>query len=91
MEEEADVVVEGESFEVVDKFCYLGDMVCREDGVDAAVTSRLRCAWAKFRELAPCLISKLTPRKMNGQVYRSYARSCMINGADTWATKAEPD
>ena len=30
MEEEDDVVVEGESFEVVEKFCYLGDMVCSD-------------------------------------------------------------
>lgn len=91
VEVEDDVVVEGETYEVVEKFCYLGDMLSRGGGVDAAVTARVRSAWAKFRELAPFLTSKATPRKMKGQVYTACVRSCLIYGAETWATKVEHD
>ena len=55
---EADVVAEGGAFEVVEKFCYLGDMVSRRGGVDAV--ERQRSAWVKFRELSPFLTSKKT-------------------------------
>ena len=42
--------------ELVDKFCYLGDMLS-VDG-DAAVETRIRIGWNKFRQLVPLLTSK---------------------------------
>ena len=43
------LVVDGGKYDIVDSFCYLGDMISMEGGADAAV----RCARKKFRELAP--------------------------------------
>jgi len=37
--------------ELVDKFCYLGDML----RVGAAVEARIRIGWNKFRQLVHCL------------------------------------
>jgi hypothetical protein len=45
----------------VRKFCYLGDMLDADGGVDSAVTTRVRRAWNKFRELAPFLTAKRYP------------------------------
>ena len=42
----------GENFDRVDKFCYLGDMIGAGGGAEEASRARVRCAWAKFRELA---------------------------------------
>ncbi|XP_057312496.1 uncharacterized protein LOC130654010 [Hydractinia symbiolongicarpus] len=41
------------SLEIVEKFCYLGDMLGSEGGVGRSVTCRIGSAWKKFRELLP--------------------------------------
>jgi len=35
--------VDGETYNMVDSFCYLGDMLSVEGGVDAAMMARVRC------------------------------------------------
>ena len=44
--------------ELVDKFCYLGDMLSVDGDADAAVEARVRIVWNKFRQLVPLLTSK---------------------------------
>jgi len=44
-----------DKFACVDKFCYLGDLISAGRGAEEASRARVRCAWAKFRELAPVL------------------------------------
>ena len=43
--------------ECVPKFCYcyLGDTLGAGGGVEEAARARVRCAWAKFKELSPIL------------------------------------
>ena len=41
------------NLELVDKFCYLDDMLS-VDG-DAAVETRIRIGWNKFRQLVPLI------------------------------------
>jgi len=41
--------------ELVDKFCYLGDMLSVDGDADAAVETRIRIGWNKFRQLVPLL------------------------------------
>jgi len=43
------------NLEVVDKFCYLGDMLSVDGGADAAVDARIRIGRNKFRQLVPLL------------------------------------
>ena len=43
------------NLELVDKFCYLGDMLSVEEDADAAVEARIRVGWNKFRQLVPLL------------------------------------
>ena len=45
----------GVKVECVSKFCYLGDTVGSGGGVVEAARARVRCAWAKFKELSPIL------------------------------------
>ena len=47
-----------EKLECVERFCYLGDMIGAGGGAKEASRARVRCAWAKFRELAPILTSR---------------------------------
>ena len=41
------------NLEVVDNFCYLGDMLSVDGDADAAVEARVRIGWNKFRQLVP--------------------------------------
>ena len=43
------------NLELVDKFCYLGDMLSVDGDADAAVETRIRIGWKKFRQLVRCL------------------------------------
>jgi len=44
--------------ELVDTFCYLGDMLSVDGDADAAVEARIRIGWNKFRQLVPLLTNK---------------------------------
>ena len=47
--------------ELVDKFCYLGDMLSVDGDADTAVEARIRIGWYKFRQLVPLLTNKASP------------------------------
>ena len=44
--------------ECVSKFCYLGDTLGAGGGVEEAARARVRCAWAKFKELSLILTAR---------------------------------
>ena len=78
---------EGEECEVVDKFCYLGDMLSVGGGADAAVVTRIGSAWKKFRELKPILTSKYVSCKTKGKIYEACVASVMSYASETWPMK----
>jgi len=45
------------NLELVDKFCYLGDMLSVDGDVDAAMEARIQIGRKKFRQLVPRLIN----------------------------------
>ena len=49
----------------MDKFCYLGDMLSVDGDVDAAVESRIRIGWNKFRQLVSLLMVSRPIHKMS--------------------------
>ena len=53
-----EVQVGPDKLEVVASFCYLGDMLSAGEGCEIAVTTRVKTAWKKFRELLPVLTSR---------------------------------
>ena len=46
------------NLQLVDKFCYLGDMLSVQGDADAAMEARIRVGWNKFRQLVPLLTNK---------------------------------
>jgi len=46
------------NLELVDKFCYFGDMLSVDGDADAAVENRIRTGWNKFKQLVPLLTNK---------------------------------
>jgi len=75
--------------ECVNSFCCLGDVIAQGGGVEGATRHRVKCAWGKFRELAPILTSRGAPLKLKGKIYRTCVQSVMVYGSETWAAKAE--
>ena len=73
--------------ELVDKFCYLGDMMSVDGDADAAVEARI--SWNKFRQLVPLLTNKDMSLIMRGRLYSSCVRSSMLHGSETWPVRKE--
>ncbi len=80
-----------EKLECIAKFCYMGDMICAEDGVQEASRAMVRCAWAKFRELTPILTSRGASLAVKGKVYKACVQRVMMYGSETWAMKNDQE
>ena len=60
------------------------DMLSAGGGCEIAVTTRVKTAWKKFRELLPVLTSRHLSYKTHGHVYSSCVRSAMLHASETW-------
>ena len=78
-----------EKLELVDKFCYLADMLSVDGEDDAAVEAKIRIGWNKFRQLVPQLTNKDMSLIMRGRLYSSCVRSSMLHGSETWPVRKE--
>ena len=59
-------------------------MLSAGEGCDISVTTRVKTAWKKFRELLPVLTSRHLSYKTRGHVYSSCMRSAMLHASETW-------
>ena len=78
------VQVDGCELEVVDRFCYLGDMLSAGGGCMTAAIARCKSAWGKFRQLLPLLTARSISFKTKGRVFDSCVRSAMLHASETW-------
>ena len=72
-------------FFLLNKFCYLGDMLSQEGGCEHAILKRIQTGWLKFREL----IGKGMSLRSKGIIYITCIKPVMLYGSETWATKVE--
>ena len=79
----------GSNLEVVNKFCYLGDMLDAGGGAESSTVTKVRSGWKKFRELLPLLTTKVISLKVKGELYAACVRSVMLYGSETWLIKVE--
>jgi len=59
---------------LVDKFCYIGDMLSMDGDAAAAVEARIRIGCNKFRQLVPLLINRDISPIRSGRLYSSCAK-----------------
>ena len=81
--------IDGDEYEIVDKLCYLGDMLSQEGGCEHAILKRIQTGWLKFTELSGLLIGKGMSVKSKGIIYTTCIRPAMLYGSETWPTKIE--
>ena len=73
--------------ETVKGFRYLGGRLNSSGGCETAVTSRVRIGWMKLlRECGELLRGRFSLR-MKWMAYRSYVRSAMLYGSETWCLR----
>jgi len=77
------------NLELVEMFCYLGDMLSVNGDADAAVEARIGIGWNKFRQLVSLLTNKDISLKVRGRLYSSCVRSSMLHGSETWPVRKE--
>jgi len=77
------------NLELVDKFCYFGDMLSVDGDANVAVENRIRIAWNKFRQLVPLLTIKNISLKVRGRLYCGCVRNSMLHGSETWPVRNE--
>ena len=70
--------------EVVASFRYLGDMLSAGGGCKITVTTCVKTAWKKFRELLPVLTSRHLSYKTRGHVYSSCVQRAILHASETW-------
>jgi len=66
------------NLEVVDKFCYLGDVLSVDGDADAAVEARIRIGSNKFRQLVPLLTNKDISLIKRGRLAKQTGRMLWI-------------
>jgi len=77
------------NLELVDKFCYWGDMLSVDGDADAAVKTRIWIGWNKFRQFVSFLTNKNISLTVRGRLYSSCVRSSVLHGSDTWPVRKE--
>jgi len=77
------------NLEVVDKFCYLDNILSVDGNADAAVKARIHIGWNKFRQLVPLLTNRDISLIRRGRLYSSCVRSSMLHGSETWPVRKE--
>jgi len=75
--------------ELVDKFCYPGDMLSADGDADAAVEARIRIGWNQFRQLVPLLTNKDVSLITRGRLYSSCVCTSVLHESETWPVRKE--
>ena len=76
--------VDGDEFDTVSEFGYLGDVVGQAGGCADAVTARIRSAWKAFHELLPLITNRGIYLAKRGNLFVTCARSVLLYGSETW-------
>ena len=83
------VLGNGEKVEVVEKFCYLGDVIGKGGGAEESSRARVRCVWGKFMELKMLLTARGASLRVKGKIYRACVQRVLVYGSETWAMKVD--
>jgi len=85
-----DIVVNA-NLELPDKFCHLGDTLIVDGDAHAAVETRIRSGWNKFRQLVPLLNNKDISLIVRGRLHSRCMRSSILHGNETRPIRKESE
>ena len=70
--------IDGHEYEIVDKLCYLSDMLSQEGGCEHAILKRIQTGWLKFRELSCLLIGKRDECEVKRNYLYNMHKTCNV-------------
>ena len=73
--------------ETIREFAYLSAWVSAGRGCEAAVTTRTRCGWVKFRDCGELMDGRRFLLMLIGVVYEIYVRPAILCGSEAWCLK----
>ena len=76
--------VDGDGFETVSEFCYLGEIMGQAGGCIQAVTAHIQSVWKAFHELLPILRNRPISLLNRGKVFMACVRGLLLYGSETW-------
>src|SRR2546425_13263916 len=74
-----------DKMEVVEIFCYLGDVIGKGGGAEEPSIARVRCAWRKFMYLKMLLTATGASLRVKGKIYRVCVQRVLVYGNEIWA------
>ena len=79
--------VEGHEINLVESFCYLGDILSCDGGCDTAAGLRVACAWSKWREIVGMLMLNMREIELPSRAttHDACIRTVLFYGSKTWA------
>src|SRR3989442_4895117 len=81
------VLGNNDEMEVVEKFCYLGDVIGKGGDAEESSIARVRCAWGKFMNLKRLLTARGASLRVQGKIYRACVQRVLVYGSERWAMK----
>ena len=87
-QDDPEVIIGNDKFEVVDSFCYLGDSISQSGSCFEATTDRVRAAWKNFHSLFSVLTNSGISLKVRGHGYNACTHSVRLYVSETWVTKS---
>ena len=59
--------------------------------MEEATRTRIKCAWGKFRELAPILTKRGVSLKIKEKIFKICVQRVLVYESETWALKIEDE
>ena len=66
---------------------YLGDTLGVRGGVEEAARARVRCTWAKFKELSPILTARGASYRIKRKIHKACVQSVLTYATETRVMK----
>ena len=77
------VLGNNDKLEIVEKFCYLGDVIGRGGGANESSIARVICAWEKFMDLKVLLTARGASLRVKEKIYRACVQRVLVYGSET--------
>ena len=84
-EEHIGTAVNDGVLEKLQQFCYLGDMLDCEAGVERSARARVVAAWGRWWKVSSLVENHSIDLKTRGMVYEACVRSALLYRTETWA------
>ena len=88
-QDDPEVIIGNDKFEVVGSFRYLGDSIGQSGSCFEATTDRVRATWKNFHSLLSVLTNSGISLKVTGYAYNACIRSVLLHASKIWAVKVD--